>query len=228
MDILRHLGIENRAGLRGHAPAECGADSSSRDVFGEIGQKIERRLVAGGVLKGKLQRARIVQRALAGKNIFRKSGDGVGEVKAGARANDESAGHEEFRGAIPFADGEPGIGTEKAEDLVFGCESTGLERALETKHGVDGVVGAAIGKRSVEAGDFGAGSAGEGEAGHGDAVIETGGSGFVLERLRADGGDQNAIQMQPVDGEAGESDVSAMGRVEAAAEERDSHFADAK
>jgi 2-amino-4-hydroxy-6-hydroxymethyldihydropteridine diphosphokinase len=34
--------------------------------------------------------------------------------------------------------------------------------------------------------------------------------------------------MQPVDGQAGKRDVSAMGRIEAAAEERDSHVTDAK
>jgi 2-amino-4-hydroxy-6-hydroxymethyldihydropteridine diphosphokinase len=88
---------------------------------------------------------------------------------------------------------------------------------------VDGVVGCAVGAGCVEEGYFRVRLTGEGEAGHGDAVSEAGGLGFLLERLGGDGGDKDAVEGEPLAGEAHEGNVPAMGRVEASAEERDSH-----
>ena len=154
---------------------------------------------------------------------MRKGSGSVTEFKTGPRANDEIAGHQELRRSIPLSDGQPGIGAKEAEELVHK-----RERLLETMHRVDGVVRTVSGKGSVEVRHLDSRISCEGKAGHRDAIVETGDGGLMLERLHPDGSDQDAIQMDTSDSQTGEGDVSAVGRVEAAAEERDSHFVDAK
>jgi len=80
-----------------------------------------------------------------------------------------------------------------------------------------------IGQRCIEPGDFDARISGESEPSHGDAAVKAGRGCLVLEWLQTDRSDQQAIEMKAFNGQAGESDVSAMRRVEAAAVERDSH-----
>jgi hypothetical protein len=213
MDIVGHAGVENRLGIGCGMTAECGADSGCGDVFGEIGENVKRRLMTGGVAEGKQLCAGGGGGLFDCGDAFRKNSSGMEEIKAGACADNESAGHQEFCGAIPGSDGKPGISAEKAEELVVRCE-----RAFEMKHAFDGVVGAVIRKRSIEPGDLDAGIAGESECGHGDAVLEAGGGRIVLKGLQTDGCDQHAIEVEAVDGEAGERNVSAMRRVETAAE----------
>ena len=213
MDIVGYAGVENCVGIGCQTPAERVADSGCGDVFSEIGEKVKRRLVTAGVSEGKQPCAGVGGGLFYCGNAFRKNTIGMEKIKAWACAHDESAGHQKFCGAIPASDGEPGVSAEKTEDLVIR-----RERAFEAKHGFDGVVRAVIREWSVKAGDLDAGIAGEGECGHGDAVLEAGDGRIVLKGLQTDGCDQDAIEVEAVDGEAGERDVSAMRRVKTAAE----------
>ena len=181
-----------------------------------------------GVAKGKQKGTRIRGRFLDGGNTLRKDRCSLMEIETGTGTHDESASHQEFRCAVPASNGEPGVGAQKAEEFVVECKRGERKRAFDSKYGFDGVVGTLIGERSVEAGDLDARIAAERQGSHGDAVLETGRRRFVLKRLQADRRDEDAIQVEAVEGEAGERDVSTMGRVETTAEERDSHFADAK
>ena len=65
-----------------------------------------------------------------------------------------------------------------------------------------------------------AGFIGDGEACHGDAIVEACGRSEGLERLRANGGEEDGIEIEERLGGARDGEMTAMGRVETSSEKR--------
>jgi hypothetical protein len=180
---------------------------------------------------------------VAGGEAFAEAGggnilvDGVEEVDAGLLGGSERQTLGELQGDAGAADYDPlgeleeakrrapvgevleAVGAGEVEEFGGGVvEGKGFE-------GVDGVVCGAVLVGGVDARDAksrGVGG-GAGELGHGEALAVGGGVAVALERLASGGREEDAVEVEGVGGRAGDGDVTAVGRVEAAAEEGYAH-----
>lgn len=106
------------------------------------------------------------------------------------------------------------VGPHEAKQYAFG-------RYLRSQgeQGFKGEVGSAGGLGRVGHRNYEAGFTGDGEAGHGEAVFKAGGRSMGLERLRADRGEENGIEIECCAGRARNRQMAKMGRIKTAAEE---------
>ena len=176
--------------------------------------QVEVRGASGAVMQGQH-----IGAGAFGGNAFGECGSEAIEIEAGARRDDHVAGEEQVGGAMPLPDGEKGI---RAHDEVNAVLA--FKRGTQGADGVQRVVGAVVGVRGVNQRYVEAGLALDGETGHRDTMAESGTRAIALERLHADGRQQDAVETEALDGEPGQGDVSPVRWVEAAAEEADLHL----
>jgi hypothetical protein len=145
----------------------------------------------------------------------------AGGVEAGATDDDPVGEREQVLWRAPLRELEEGIGADEDEEGVVG-----LEGGAEAFEGVDGVVRGVVGQGRFEVGGEavqGGWSLGAEELNHGEAV-GIGGDGAVgLERLMAGGDEEDAVEREGLRCGAGDGEMAAVGRVEAAAEVADTH-----
>lgn len=211
-DVRLDARIEH--GVDGFPMLEGVANFGRGGALGEIGQQVEMGCASGRVVQGE----HIRSGALGGYALGQCGGEAV-EIEAGARRDDHVAGEEEVGGAMPLADGEKGVRAHEEVNAVLA-----FERGAQGADGVQCVVGAVVGVRGIDQRYIEAGLALDGETGHRDTMAESGTRAVALERLHADGREQDAVEAEALHGEPRQGDVSAMRRIEAAAEEADLHL----
>lgn len=216
-DVSGDAGIEEGCRVGGLA-FQGRADGAGGDFLRQLGQEIKARFAPGGSAQAEGETGGFWRVAGGDGEVGGQGGGEAAEIEAGARGNDEVAGQQQVGGPVPAADGEERVGAHQQEEAVI-CAEFGAEGA----EGVDGVVGAAVRSGRVDERELERGFAVDGEAGHGDAVGKGRLGAIALEGLHANRGEENAIEPEARRGEAGEGQVPAMGRVEAAAKEADLH-----
>jgi hypothetical protein len=122
---------------------------------------------------------------------------------------------------MPFGKCGEAVGAE--EEIELCVRRQGLAEMLE---GVGGVVGS---KRTddwgIDEGELEMGIVGDGDTSHCYAFFEAGRGAGRFEWLAANGSEENGIQVESALGRAGDTKMTVVRRVEAAAEEGDTHEA---
>jgi hypothetical protein len=180
--------------------ADLFADGGGADVDVEAGEEEEGRGEAGGVaesIDAEIDVGGFVNRSGLGadREAGREDGGEIVEGLAGARGDDEGRDEGDFGTAMPAAEAEEGVGAHEAEELGVEGE-IGADPGESVKSIVRGVAGRSSGGRRVSKRDEECGVAFEGEARHGDAVVEFGGGPLGLEGLRADGSEEDGVEME--------------------------------
>jgi hypothetical protein len=204
---------EGGSGGGGGSLLKSGANGAGGDFLGEFGQEEEARLAAGVAAQAQGEFAALGRIAGSHGDGRRESGGDAAEIEAGAGGNDKVAGQEQVGGAVPAADGEEGIGAHEEDEAVSGSKPR-----VQGADAVDGVIRMAVEAGRVHQGKLQGRLALNGEAGHGGAISKAGVGPVALEGLGSHGREEDAVEAEADDGEAREGDVSAVGRVEAAAE----------
>lgn len=197
---------------------ELGSDAAGGDQLVEIGEEVEAGFAVAGAAQAEDEGFGLRGVAGGDGDAVGQGGGDAAEVEAGTSGNGEIAGEQEIGGTVPLADTEKRIGAEKTEEVVGGGEG-----GAQGAQGVDGVVGAEVGTGRIDERDFKTRLAVDGEKGHGDAVLVAGLGAVALEGLESNGREEHAVEGEAFHREAGERDVTAVRRIEAAAEKTNVH-----
>ncbi len=186
--------LGEEGGLGGRQGLDLLAELGGADVVFEVGEQVE---LGGGVVGAGETEAVGVGGGVEGY-AGGQAGGGVAEIFAGAGGDDEVCEEGDIFRAMPLAEVEESVRADEEEELAGGGE-----RLAQGFEGFRGVVGAgrswSVGERDAKVG-----LAGDGELGHGGAVFKRCGSAGGFEGLKADGSEENLIELKGLLGGAGD------------------------